>query len=165
MPIVNSDIQYCYSGGSNPDTSLGGAIGGVITSGQIHNLFDKVSGAESEAGTVEYRCIYVKNNHASLTLEDAVVWIQANTPSPDTTVAIGLGTSAIGGEEDAVANETTAPAGVTFSTPEDAGSGLSIGNLPAGGHKAIWLRRTVNAGASAFNNDGVEIRVQGDTAA
>jgi hypothetical protein len=44
-----------------------------------------------------------------------VVWISSNTPASDTQIAIGVGTAAVNGTEQTVANESTAPSGVTFS--------------------------------------------------
>lgn len=162
MPIVQNEIQYRFSGGgsnTDPNASLGGAISSTAWT---NTLFDNVSGAESAAGTIEYRCFYIRNANATLTLLAPKVWIQANTPSATTTVAIGLGTSAQGGTEQTVVNETTAPSGVSFTEPSDFSGGISLGDIPAGGHRAVWIRRTVNAGTAAVN-DSFTIRVQGDT--
>jgi len=161
MPIVASDIQFKTSAASG----LGGAITGTDVSSALHGLFDVVSGAEALAGDAEYRCVYVKNSHATLTLYNATVFISSNTPSGDTTVDIGVGTSAVGGTEQTIANENTAPAGVSFSNPSDYVGGILLGDLPAGQHRAVWIRRTVSAGASAYSGDGMTLAVQGDTAA
>ena len=161
MAIVSTDIQYRLSGGSsnsNPATSLGG----VKSSNAASNYFDDVSSAEASAGDTEYRCVYVHNNHGTLSLIGAKVFIQTNTPSSDTDVAIGLGSSAINGTEQTVADESTAPTGVSFSAPTTFAGGLAIGDLAAGAHKAVWVRRTVNAGAAAYA-DSFTLRVQGDT--
>ena len=161
MAIVSTDIQYRLSGGaSNSDTAA--SLGGVKSSTAASNYFDDVSSAEASAGDTEYRCVYVHNAHATLTLIGAKVFIQANTPSSDTDVAIGLGSSAINGTEQTVANESTAPTGVSFSAPTTFAGGLAIGDLAAGAHKAVWVRRTVNAGAAAYS-DSFTLRVQGDT--
>jgi len=169
MPIIATDIKFYLSGGaSNADVnaSLGGVVSSVeITTATLHNLFDVVSSAETTAGDVEYRCIYVQNTHATLTLQNAQNWISSNTPSADTNANIGLGTSAIAATEQTVADESTAPAGVTFTAPASQGSGLSIGNLAPGETKAIWVRRTINAAAGAYNGDTMTINVGGDTAA
>ena len=45
------------------------------------------------------------------------------------------------------------------------GNALTIGDIPAGQHKAIWVKRIVGSGAAAYNADSVVIKVQGDTAA
>lgn len=169
MAIISSEIQYRLSGGASnavANSSLGGAKSSTsITSGVANNLFDNVSGDEAAAGDIEYRCIYIHNSNASLTWENVVVWVDTNTPSTSTTIDIGLGSAAINGTEQTVANESAAPTGVTFSAPSSKVTGLSIGNIPAGQHKAVWLRRTVTAGAAAVNNDNVVIRSEGDTAA
>lgn len=169
MPIIASDIKFYLSGGaanSDVDASLGGAISSVeITTATLHNLFDVVSSAETTAGDIEYRCIYAKNTHGSLTLQASTAFVSANTPSGDTSADIGLGTAAISATEQTIADESTAPSAVSFSAPATQGAGLSIGDLTPGQFKAIWVRRTINAAASAYSNDSVTVDVGGDTAA
>jgi len=174
MPITATDINFYLSGGAtntNPNASLGGAISTTqITDATLNNLFDDVTGAESSAGDTEYRCFYVKNDHATLTWQTVVAWIASNTPSPGTTVDIGLDPAGVGdgattGVATTIADEGTAPTGVTFSAPASAAAGLAIGNIPPGQAIAVWVRRTVSAGAAAYNNDQVTIQFQGDTAA
>ena len=168
MPIISTDIIYRLSGGaanSDPNASLGGAKSSTAVGAGLHNLFDIVSSAESSSGDTEYRCVYVHNNHGSLTMQNSVVWVSSNTPSTDTTIEIGVGTAAINGTEQTVANESTAPAGVSFSAPSTFGTALSLGNIPAGQHKAVWIKRIVNAAAAAYNSDTATITVQCDTAA
>ena len=161
MAIVSTDIQYRLSGGSS-NSDPAASLGGVKSSTAASNYFDDVSSAEASAGDTEYRCVYVHNNHGTLSLIGAKVFIQTNTPSSDTDVAIGLGSSAINGTEQTVADESTAPTGVSFSAPTTFAGGLAIGDLAAGAHKAEWVRRTVNAGAAAYA-DSFTLRVQGDT--
>ena len=162
MPIIASEIQYRLSGGaanSNPNAALGGI---KSSTAWTTTLFDNVSSAEATAGSVEYRCFYVHTANAALTLIAPKVWIQANTPSGTTTVAIGLGSSVQGGTEQTVANETTAPNTVTFSEPTNFATGIALGDIPASGSRAVWIRRTVNAGTAAIA-DSFTIRVEGDT--
>lgn len=162
MPIASSDIQYRLSGGasnSDANASLGGAKSSTaVPSG----LFDDVSSSESSAGDTEYRCFYVHNNHGTLSLQNAVVWISANTTG--SRIAIGVGSAAINGTEQTVADESTAPTSVTFSQPASKGAGLSLGSIPAGQHKAVWIRRVIPA-STAASNDTYTIRAEGDTAA
>ncbi len=162
MPIVSSDIKYRLSGGaSNADqnASLGGA---KSTTEASASLFDNVSSAEAAAGDIEYRCHYVHNAHATLTMLAAKTWIQANTPSGDTLIEIGLGTSALNGTEQTVAGEGNAPSGVTFVTAADEANAISLGDIPPGQHRAIWTRRTTTAGAAAFA-DSATLRTKCDT--
>lgn len=165
MPIVAGDLPVFLSGGAanaNPALSLGGAESTTVAPSGI---FDNVSSVEAAAGDVEYRCVYIKNNHGALTLTGAKVWMQANTPSPDTTIEIGLGTTAVGtGNEQTVADESTAPAGVSFAAAANEGAALTIGDVAPGQHKAIWMRRTVTAAAAAAN-DTFTVRFKGDTLA
>jgi hypothetical protein len=169
MPIVASDITYQLSGGeanADPDASLGGVISSEeIVDAELHNLFDVVSGDESAAGDTEYRCIYVLNNHATLAMLNTKLWIQSASASEDSTETVGLGSSAISGTEQTVANESTAPSAVTFSAAANEGAALAIGDIPAGGHKAIWIRRVIAEGASAANNVSMTLRTKCETAA
>lgn len=172
MPIASSDIVFRLSGGgtnTDPDAALGGAMstqaGGLITSAQLNNLFDDVSGDESSAGDTEYRCMYVENNHGSLTLSAIKAWISAASASADSEYAIGLDPAGVNGTATTIANESTAPTGVTFSRPTDKAGGLTIADLTAGSQAAIWVRRVITASASAANSDGPTIRVEGDTPA
>lgn len=169
MAIISSEISYRLSGGaanSNTSLSLGSTKSSTaITTATINNLFDNVTGDEAAAGSTEYRCVYIHNGNVSLTWEAVKIWIDTNTPSPGTDCSIALGSSAVNGTEQTVASETTAPASVTFSQPANKAAGLLIGDIPAGQHKAIWIRRVVTAGAAAYNSDSVIIRAEGDTAA
>ena len=164
MPIVSADIKYRLSGGAaNADPAL--SLGGAKSSTEAgSNLLDPVSSAEALAGGIEYRCYYVHNAHATLTLENAVAWIQANTPSADTTLDIGVGTSAVNDTEQTVANENTAPTGITFVAAVNEAGSVALGNIPPSQHGAVWVRRTVNAGAAA-SNDTATLTAKGDTQA
>jgi hypothetical protein len=156
MPLSSGDFVVRLSGGAGNavgNASLGGAKSSNAASSSIDALFDQVSAAEAVAGDVEYRCVYL-HNAGSVDMLDPVVWIAANTPLAGSVLAIGVGTAAINDTEQTVANESTAPAGVTFSEPASQGAGLALGSpIPAGQHKAIWLRRTITAGAGNSAND------------
>ena len=162
MPIISSDIIYRLSGGaanSDPALSIGGTKSSVAAGA---TLYDDVSSVEAGAGDTEYRCVYVHNAHATLTLIGSKVWIQTNTPSANTDVAIALGGAGLNGTETAVANENTAPSGPSFTQPSSLAAGLTIGDLAPGDHYPLWVRRAVTAGA-AVAADNFTLRVQGDT--
>lgn len=165
MAIAPSDIVFRLSGGAS-NSAPGVSLGGVKSSSVVApaTVFDSVDGSESAAGDVEYRCVYVHNAHATLTMQNAVAWLFANTPNASTDVAVGVGTSAVNGTEQTVANEGTMPAGVTFSAAATQGAGVALGSIPPGQHRAVWLRRTVTAGAAA-SADGCTLRVTCNTAA
>lgn len=162
MPILSNELRLRLSGGANnsdPNQALGGAVSSVDAPA---TLFDNVTSNEASAGDTEYRCIYVRNNNPTLTLLGGVLWVSVNTPSASTDIAVGLGTSAISGTEQVVANEGTAPVGVTFSNASNKAGGVALGDLPPGATRAVWVRRTVGAGAASVQ-DTYTIRVEGDS--
>lgn len=176
--IIPAEILYKYSvtaaagntTAGTPSGSLGDQISTtVIPDATLNALFDDISGAENAANTVDYRCIFIHNSNGANALQNAVMWLSSEVAG-GASIAIGADTtaaSAIGSASQqalTVANETTAPAGVTFTSPTTAGAGISLGTIPAGSCKAVWVRRTA-ANSAALNNDGVTFSVQGDTAA
>lgn len=178
MAITAADILWKFSVvAAAGDTTAGTAAGSLgdqisttqITDASLHNLFDAVTGDENAASEAEYRCHFIHNNHGSLTWENVVVWLSAEVAG-GAVAAIGLdpvGVTAKGSasaQAATIANENTAPAGVSFSAPTTKGTGLSIGNIPAGSVVAVWTRRTA-ANTAALDNDGVTLRAEGDTAA
>lgn len=181
MPITATDILFKLAttagaaGNSlaqgDPNASLGKYVSTTqVSSTALNNLFDNISGAENAASDVEYRCFFVHNAHATLTLQSAVVYLSGGDPAGGANVAIGVDTtaaSAIGSASAQalqVADEGTAPAGVSFSTPTTAGTGLALGNIGPGQCRAVWVRRAA-ANTAAVNAETVTIAVSGDTAA
>jgi hypothetical protein len=175
--IVPSDIlfKYAVTSGSAGNTLAGAAsssLGKYISTtafpdATLNGLFDDVSGAENAASTVDYRCVFVHNSNASNALENAVIYLSAEVAGgasiaigADTTAASAIGSASAQALQ--IANETTAPAGVSFSSPTSSGTGVSLGSIPAGQCKAFWVRRTA-ANTSALSNDGVTLTVAGDT--
>jgi hypothetical protein len=173
MAIVASDIVKRFSVSAaagdttagTAATSLGDQISTTaITDATLNNLFDDVSGAEALAGMTDYRCIFILNNHATLTLQGATITIQSETALGGA-ITIALDNIAVSAKGAATAQaavigaETTTPSGVgTF------GSGpLTIGDLAPGQVKGVWLKRVVGASTAALNPDGVVLRVAGDT--
>ena len=160
MSIITADFSRRLSGGAANavgNSSIGGIKSSASMSAAVDGLFDAVTAAQATSGSVEYRCIYLHNENATDTMTNARVWISAQTPLAGTVLAIGVGSAAVNATETAVANESTAPAGVTFSEPASAAAGLALGSLLAGQHRAIWLRRTVTAGATNSANDSFEL--------
>lgn len=179
MAITATDILVRYStvAGSAGNTTAGtaaGSLGKYISTTDVattlNGLFDDVSGAENAASTVDYRCVFVLNNHATLDLQNAVAYMSAEVAG-GTNIAIAVDSTAIsakgaaGAQALQVANETTAPAGpLTFSSPTTVGAGLALGTIPAGSVKAVWVRRTA-ANSAALDADGFTLAIGGDTAA
>lgn len=175
MPVTASDIKMFLSGGAAntaPLSSLGGEISETeFVTNQLENLFDNVSGAEALAGSIEYRCVYVVNTHATDDAENIEVFIASQSPNEYTAMAIGLDPAGIGdgtatGVADTIATEDEAPDGVTFGAhPEESSLVPGTGALAAGEAFAVWLRRTVDANAAPSANDPATLRVIGTPAA
>lgn len=180
MAITSAEILFKYSvktgaAGNSTVGTAAGSLGKYISTTAIvdavaNNLFDDISGDENAASTVDYRCMFVHNSNASLTLVAPKVWISSEVAG-GASVAIAIdnvAASAIGSasaQADQIANETTAPSAVgAFSAPTTKAAGLSLADLPSGQCRAIWWRRTA-ANSAALNSDGATVRVEGDTAA
>lgn len=179
MPIITSDLWFLlsvrtgtqgFTTAGTPAGSLGKWVSATqITDATLGNLFDAVTGDENAASDVEYRCLFLRNSHASLTLLGPVVWLASETAG-GATAAIGVDPTpasiplALSAQAVEVADEQTAPVGVSFSAPTSKGAGLALGDIPAGQCRAIWIRRTATNSA-ALDLDGVVLRVEGDTSA
>lgn len=178
MAITATDIvtRFSTTAGAAGDSTAGTAAGSlgkyVSTTAWADGatLFDDVTGAENAASEAEYRCIFVLNNHATLSLLNAVVYVSAEVAG-GASVAIAVDNIAASAKGSAsaqaaqIANEDTAPTGVgAFSTPTTAGTGLSLGTLAPGQVRGVWIRRTT-ANTSAVDADGFTLGIAGDTAA
>lgn len=163
--MIDTDLVAYLSGGSantDPNLSLGDDISSTAVSlTPLNNLFDNVSPAERASGTVEYRCFYVKNEHATEELQNTSVYISKQTDSTSTAIDIGLDSAGINGTAEIIPDETTAPLNVTFTRPSTTSTALVVGDLEPGDYFAVWVRRTVNAGTAARASDTFGIRVQG----
>jgi hypothetical protein len=180
MPITSGDIKYKLSvttgsaGNTVAQADPNAALGKYISTSDWNqsvlagNLFDLITGDQNAAGAVDYRCVFVWNNHATNTWYAPKVWVSEQIAG-GADVAIGLDPAGVvpvgqsGAQAATVANEATAPAGVTFSTPLSKPAGLSVADVPAGSCFAVWLRRTATDSA-AKDADGVTIETSGDTA-
>lgn len=165
MAITSSQILYELTGGASntdPDASLGGVNSGNTFSGALHTLFDAVGAQEAADGDVEYRAIDIKNNHGTLTLTDAQIWLSVDSTGANDVIAIGYdsGTQTIA-DEDTAPNSPT----ITFSSPTSkaASSVLAAStDLAPAGTVRIWVRRTATAGATVRQST-VTLKVEGDT--
>lgn len=178
MAITATDILYKFSvAAAAGNTTAGTAAGSLgdqisttqITDASLNNLFDDITGDENAASEAEYRGYFVHNAHATLSWQNVVVWLSAEVAggavaaiSVDTTgiTALGAGTA----QMKTIADENTAPATQTFSSPTTKATGLTVGTIAAGSVQGLWVRRTA-ANTAAVNNDGVTVRFEGDTAA
>jgi hypothetical protein len=137
----------------------------ITITNNANNIFDDVAKADAKAGDVEYRGIFIENDHASDAMVDIRVWVEQNTPGQDV-ISIALADEAKNLSIETIADENTAPVGPDFdaANPVDYASGLALPDLNAGDYTGLWIRRTVPAGTnqSQLNNSfrlGVRIFV------
>lgn len=172
MSVVSTDMIVRYSvaaaagdtTASAQATSLGDQVSttAAATSG-LNTFFDDVSPAEASAGDVEYRGVFVLNNHATDTAFAVNVEVTAEVALGGTwDIAldnIAISAKGSGSTQMAtIANESTLPTGIgTF------GKGpLTIGDMAPGQVKGVWIRRTVSASTAALSNDGATLRITGN---
>jgi hypothetical protein len=153
--MVAADLQWWSAAGSG----LGGSPGVQVASPL--DVFDTVTDPEAVAGDIEYRAVYLKNTHAVSSSTSTVVYVLTQTSSATTDIALAVAVEAAGSDVTAIANESTAPATVTFSAPSTSGAGLSVGTLAPGQARGVWLRWTVIAGTAATGTDSATVRAEG----
>ena len=170
MAIAASDIKLRISGASasatDPNGSYGGAMstvsGGIIVTNVLNNDMDDITSAEASSGITIYHNYYYKNEHATLTYISPKFYIDTQTNSGDTSVAMALVAEAKNVATTRLTNETTAPSGITFSTPANYAGGIAIGSLDSGDYRGIWVKYVVDASASAVL-DAYTLGIQGDS--
>ncbi len=186
MAITSADIKFKYStkSGSAGNQNTGTAAGSLgkyistteITSAQLNNLFDDVTEEENAASDVEYRCFFIHNAHATLDLYNAKLWLSAVVANgADILFARSLvGNPAnmtkpidqAAAQAEEIANENSVPGcdtfGVAFEKANGASLGSSGGVLESGYCQPFWIKR-VATNSAALSNDGVTLKVEGDT--
>jgi hypothetical protein len=171
VPVSAASLKYYLSGGAanaDPNASLGGARSSVQVAAGIDNLFADATAAEAAAGSVKYRCIYFRNEDANANglMAPLAAWLAA-VPAV-TGFAIGIGTAK--GDAATVVDENTSPVvgtlvGAAFSAPTTKATGIACpAPLLQNEYVAVWVRRTILAGAASNPNDGATIDLEGDTA-
>ena len=163
VPVdVSVDGQYFIQGASNGGgitvTVVAASLPTSVTTTTItvadvtQQLFLDQTKAESDAGVTKYHCFAIKNTHSTGDMVSVLAWIIANTPGADT-ITIALDSLAAGAGSTgptAVADENTAPSGLTFVSPASSAAvdALAIGTLTAGQCRFIWLKQFTPSGIS-----------------
>lgn len=119
----------------------------LLITDTINAVFDDVSPNMALDGFIQYRCLYLYNAHPTLAIMSPKLFVSGQPAGPNQ-IAIGVDPAGVGdgattGVATTIANENTAPVGVTFSAPATASSGIALPNIPAGQSIAVWQRRSV----------------------
>lgn len=145
-----------------PTAVLGGAGGGTITFAADALLAWPLSGwarIATSAGVLREIVYYSSRTHAVLTVPaggrsrlgtTAAAGAVTDSVVPVPGIRIGWETT-VGRNQpvQAVANESTAPTGVTWSTGVTPSTGVALGDLDFAEHAGLWLHREIPAGAAA----------------
>lgn len=156
--MLGTDVTWNLAAGGG----IGGSPAGVIAAPT--DVYDPVTFGEATAGDTEYRVVYLKNTHAVRSLTSTVVWIDTQTSSPTTDIAIGVAPEAAGSDVTPVADEQTPPVGVTFLAPADKPSGVSLGTLGPGQARGVWLRWRVLPNTTELASDACTLAWDGTPA-
>jgi len=125
-----------------------------------NETFDDIDKIESFSGDDEYRCFYVTNTHATESFLAAKLYISSQASGADS-LEVALDTAGLNVAAATVADESTAPAGATFSAPTTGATGLDLGVLAPGDFRAFWQKRTVPAATTVETlNDISEIAIE-----
>ena len=146
MALVGSDLKLVMTGSgttANPHLSLGGAPSTTneVSTTSLNSIFDDINGDESDAGNTNYRILAVRNGHATDMAESVTVYLSANYSD---FMAIGI-SEAVNANPQSISSESTAPSGVTFTSPSASADGLDIGTLTSGQFRALYVRRVIPA--------------------
>jgi hypothetical protein len=108
VPITASDVKIRLSvktgsaGNSTPQADPNASLGKYVSTtdvvdGALNGVYDDVSGDDNEAGTVDFRCVFIYNSHSSLTYLTPKVWVSGIravvTASDDTFTSASHGLS------------------------------------------------------------------------
>lgn len=151
--ITQTQLKYFKSSASESD---GGDISATeITDNILNNLFDDVLGDDTISGLTTYKKIFVKNTNPDTILQDAKLWIEEFTDSEDDEIYISMcnnltGSNATGDGQDYVQPGSQVHADV-----------LDLGDIDPGDYVAVWIKRVVDSGAAAYDNNMCKLQVGG----
>lgn len=176
--ITAAEILWKYTttagaaGNATVNTAVGTFLGKYASSsnwagGAANDLFADITGAQNAASQVDYAGLAIHNSNTLNPLLNPTAYISAETAG-GASVSIGVdptAASAVGAAPAqlvTIANSTTAPAGVTFTSPTTSATGVALASIPIGNVKGLWIRRSA-ANTAALSGDGATVAVTGDT--
>lgn len=170
MTATAADLSLRYSistaiqGDSTVNKNgLGKYLSQTVAPSTLNTVFDTITQAQNAADQVDYRCVFVANLNATDSITSLKLWIAQ--VSGGATAAAGLDPTgltdmnAVAVQAVTIANDATAPAGVTFSSPA-IGTPFVIPVLGPRQCFAVWIRRTAT-GSAAAANDGIDLLLEG----
>ena len=143
---------------SERDESLGKFISTTrVTAFGLNDVFPGVTPEDLESGATFYSVLFLANPNGSLTWPALRAWIPEQPALSGHAFAFGLDPLGVVALESGsaqaaeIANNTTAPAGVTFAAPNTRTGGTVVGDMAPRSCIGVHVRYTVTAGADAGN--------------
>jgi hypothetical protein len=166
MVFKDTDVIF-YKSGVGGDGLGGQRHVESVSPLALHNVFNLVSGVERTSGKTKYRCVYMKNRHASETGINPRLFIPKNTVSSTTVLFVGydfeagIGDGVSSGVAQSIPNESTAPTGILFTDATDSSKGIPLGiDIPPNKTVAIWLKLVIFLNTEQAKVDGCEIKAR-----
>lgn len=150
-------VALVVSPGSLPLTNQ---VGTFTATNIKNNLWDDVAKIDALNGAIDYRCIYLYNNHPTEAFLQVSVYGYGESGNPASAGdafycgadPAGAGNGLSTGLATTIATETNIPSGVVFSSPILA-SPLVLGAIQPLEARAIWFRRNVPTALYAVTPD------------
>jgi hypothetical protein len=176
MAIGPADIKFYKSlNSSGGNICLGGGIDLVsaalnknddVANPIFNQVFRDFTDSERENGFQQCHCIFVRNEHATLTWTNIKMWFSAVTPNPATFTRMGMDPAGLNNPATTISNVMNEPPGVDLETRHNAESeSIALPNLPPNGYVAIWILIELRPNGVNYPKDFFEIRIDGTTAA
>lgn len=131
--------------GKRMDAKLVTALNGALAHGNV-------SSAQRVAGVTTYRAIML---YGQGSVSNIRLWLPP-VAGAQATFALAL-ENAVGGAIQTIASETTAPVGVSFSTPTTEAAALRVSSLSQGGAVGLWIRRVFPAAGAVDPRENVQL--------
>ena len=166
-PILVGDVALYYTEGEGPgffaesdrESSLGGFISTTRIGTGLGNLFRAVTQEEADAGITLYVVIGIANTSEGVPWPAVRGWVEQPT-AEGVTIEIGADPAGIVALESesaqgaTIADDETAPSGVSFSAPDVVHEGIVIGTLEPETCRLVHVRLVVAEGAEPQITDG-----------
>jgi len=117
----------------------------IIVENIVGALFDEVLDAELTSGTVDYRCIYLRNHHTATTITGVALTIDNAADVGVIEFGLDDNFSAGASGDDA---QTALPPTIDGSWDDT----LIVTDIGPGEHVAVWIRRTIAAASERGDN-------------
>lgn len=123
--------------------SLGGfCSSSLVSSGALNSIFSDVSTYTIEKRRKEYVCLILKNDTGQVA-KDIEIWINQNA-NDQCKFRIGLASSNIKGEFEAVPNPFSKPMYTEFNSADGQNDSIAIPDMQDEDKIGIWIERSIN---------------------